>query len=47
LNSAHFILQCSVVIYVVQNFLIDDFHLILILKNVIKRASYECPSGYN
>jgi len=36
LNSALFISQCSLVIYVVQNFLIDDIHLILIiLKNVV------------
>jgi len=27
LNSALFISQCSLVIYVVQNFLIDDIHL--------------------
>jgi len=36
LNSAHFISQCSLVIYVVQIFLIDDIHLsIFSLKNVI------------
>jgi len=35
LSSALFISQCSLVIYV-QNFLIDDIHLILIiLKNVV------------
>jgi len=34
LNSAFFISQCPLVIYVVQNFLIDDIHLIssIILK---------------
>jgi len=35
LNSAFFISQCSLVIYIVQNFLIDDI-LILIIKNVVK-----------
>jgi len=42
LSSALFISQCSLVICV-QNFLIDDIHLILIiLKNVVMlRASHE------
>jgi len=44
LNSAHFTLQCSLVIYLVQNFLIDDFRLILILKNVVKCAGHGCSS---
>jgi len=47
LYSAFFISQCFLVVYVVQNFLIDDTHLILsILNNVVMpRAGHGWSPG--
>jgi len=45
LNSTLFISQCSLVIYVVQNFLIDNIHFILITK-ISKKYSNAARHGW-